>query len=127
MAVLLHGAITERVICGFYNSHNAIGFGFPESFCRNALGVELQHLGVEFTREVRTQILHRGVVIGNFRFDMVVAHKVLIEIKSAKALTDADRRQIQSYLKSSPFDVGLLLNYGPTPTFERFVYTNDRK
>jgi len=35
--------------------------------------------------------------------------------------------QIINYLKGTPIEVGLLLNFGEQPEFKRFIYTNDRK
>jgi len=50
-----------------------------------------------------------------------------VEIKSTRALSEADERQIQNYLKASHIEVGLLLHFGPAPKPMRFIYTNDRK
>lgn len=32
-----------------------------------------------------------------------------------------------NYLKATPIEVGLLLNFGDEPEFKRYIYTNDRK
>lgn len=126
-AVFLHGDLSARIIGAFFDAYNGIGFGYPETMCRNALVVELQKKNLGFAREVPNEVIHSGVPIGVFRFDLVVETKVLVEVKASKELTDADRRQIQSYLKASPFEVGLLMNFGPKPDHERYVYTNARK
>ena len=58
---------------------------------------------------------------------MIVEDRVLIEVKSTKAITDADIRQLVNYLKASNAEVGLLLHFGPTPQVKRRIFTNDRK
>jgi hypothetical protein len=35
--------------------------------------------------------------------------------------------QIMNYLKATPIEVGMLLNFGEEPEFKRLIYTNDRK
>jgi GxxExxY protein len=111
----------------FFRAYNGVGFGYSENVCRNALVVELQFLHIAVAREVPIEVVHRGVPIGRFRLDLVVDECVLVEVKATKGLIDADRRQIQSYLKATPIEVGLLFNFGPKPERERFIYTNDRE
>lgn len=124
---LLHGDITEQVIGGFFDVYKDHGFGFLESIYANSLAVELRSRGLELAREVPIEVTYRGVPVGIFRYDMIVAGRVLVEIKSTKAITDADERQIQNYLKATNIEVGLLLHFGPSPQYRRFIYTNDRK
>jgi GxxExxY protein len=125
--MIIHGAITDQVIGAFYRAYNGIGFGYAENICRSALVVELQFLRIAVAREVPIEVVHRGVPIGRFRLDLVVDECVLVEVKATKGLIDADRRQIQSYLKATSIEVGLLFNFGPKPERERFIYTNERK
>lgn len=58
---------------------------------------------------------------------MTVNECLLIEIKATKTITDADERQLLNYLKASRIEVGLLLHFGPKPSFRRLIYTNERK
>jgi GxxExxY protein len=126
-SVLIEADITEPVIGAFFSVYNQMGFGFLESFYSNALAIELQYRGLAFAREVKTEVVYRGVPIGLCRFDLVVENRVLVEIKSSKAIIDGDERQIQNYLKASRIEVGLLLHFGPEPNVRRFIFTNDRK
>jgi GxxExxY protein len=57
---------------------------------------------------------------------MIVEKRVLVETKSTKALIEADERQIQNYLKASGLNVGLLLHFGPRPSFRRFIHTETK-
>jgi GxxExxY protein len=125
--MLLERHLTEQIVGGFFTTHKSLGFGQSEKVCANGLCVELQYLGLRVAREVHTQVVHRGVVVGTCKFDMVVEDRVLIEIKASKELDDADTRQILTYLHASPYEVGLLLNFGPSAEYRRFIYTNDRK
>lgn len=124
---LLEADITNPVIGAFYAVYNDLGFGFLESIYANALAVELQYRGLSYSREVPADVVYRGVPVGLCRFDMIVEGRVLVEIKSTKAIIAADERQIQNYLKASSVEVGLWLHFGPEPKPRRFILTNDRK
>jgi GxxExxY protein len=49
-----------------------------------------------FAREVPIEVLYQGVQVGSYRLDMVIEERVLVEIKSTKAITEADERQIRT-------------------------------
>ena len=59
---------------------------------------------------------------------MVVADRVIVEIKATKAISEADERQLLNYLKASKYEIGLLLHFGPEKgKHRRFVYSNASK
>ncbi|HMC56662.1 MAG TPA: GxxExxY protein [Gemmatimonadaceae bacterium] len=125
--MLLEAPLTKRILRAFYEVHNERGYGFPEGVYSNALRVELELNGIRSKREVIQEVVYKGVAVGLCRFDLVVEERVLVEVKTGKAILEADKQQLRSYLKSSPFEVGLLLHVGPSPEFLRFIHTNDQK
>ncbi len=124
---MLEAELTKRIVGTSFDVFNAIGFGFPESIYANAMTVELGRRGMRVVREIPISVVYEGVEVGRFRLDMVVGDAVLIEIKATKAIGDAETHQLLTYLKATEFEVGLLLHFGPQPTFKRFVYANARK
>lgn len=52
------------------------------------------------------------MVIGRFRLDIVIDNKVIVELKAVGHLPKVFRAQLISQLKASPYEVGLLANYG---------------
>jgi GxxExxY protein len=115
------------VIGGFHEVYKDFGFGFLEGVYANAFSVELRCRGLEVVREVPIEVVYRGVSVGNYRADMIVEGRVLVEVKAGKAISEADERQLLNYLKASNCEVGMLLHFGPKPKIRRFIYTNDRK
>lgn len=57
----------------------------------------------------------------------MVGGKVIVELKSGKALSPEHEAQLLNYLKATDIEVGLLLNFGPKPTFVRKVFSNNQK
>ncbi len=119
---MLEPKLTNLVIGSFFHVYNDFGYGFLEAPYANALAVELRFRGLQVAREVPIELVYRGAVVGEYRADMIVCGRVLVEVKSNKCLIEADERQLQNYLKGSRIRVGLLLNFGPRPEFRRRVF-----
>jgi GxxExxY protein len=124
---LLCAETTGTVINGFHVTYDRLGFGFLESIYRRAMAIELRAFGLQVVEEAPIDVWYAGTKIGRFRADLLVENQVIVEIKTGRALGDADRKQLLNYLRASDVEVGLLLLFGPKPFFERLVLTNSRK
>jgi GxxExxY protein len=122
---LLHGEITHEIIGAFYDSYNALGWGYPESIYANAMPIFLRKRGMTYEREVPLRVMLEGVLLGEFRADLVVAGKVIVELKACDRLMGAHESQLISYLKASTYNLGLLFNFGPKPELRRIIWTDD--
>lgn len=122
-----HRELTEKVIGQFYAVYNELGHGFLESVYAAAMELALREVGLKVEREVRIQVRFRGVVIGEFRADFFVEDCLLLELKATKVLDAADDAQTLNYLRATPIEVALLLNFGPKPEFKRLAFDNARK
>lgn len=121
-----HEELTEKLIGG-YTVYNDLGHGFLESIYQKAYTVVLAEQCIRFEQQVPVLVSYRGVDLGEFRADLVAESAVLLEFKAVKALESAHEKQLLNYLKATPFEVGLLFNFGPRPQVRRFVMDNDRK
>jgi len=124
---LLHAATTDLVLGSYFEVYGDLGYGFLESPYANAMAVELGLRGAQVRREVPARIRYKSVLVGSYRFDLLVNNKVIVEVKAQASLGAADEQQLLNYLKASEYEVGLLLNFGPRQEFKRFVYANHRK
>ena len=103
--------------------YNALGYGFWESVYANALVLELGKRNLLVQREVPAQVYYEGQPVAQFRVDMVVQKRLLVEIKSCAKVGEVERRQLFNYLRATDFRLALLLHFGPKPTFSRFLWT----
>ena len=124
---LLCEEITGTTINGFHLTYDRLGFGFLEVIYRRALAMELRAFGLRVVEEAPIDVWYGGVRIGHYRADLLVENRVVVEIKTRRALGDADRKQLLNCLRASDIEVGLLLLYGPSPVFKRLVFENSRK
>ncbi len=86
---LKHALITDAVISCFYDVYNELGYGFLESVYREAMMVALRSLDLKVESEKAVQVYFRGERLAMFRTDLVVAEKVIVELKSAHGLSKA--------------------------------------
>ncbi len=119
--------ITDIILRSFYEVYNELGNGFLESVYENALHIVLTGYGLYVERQKGINVFFRGKIIGDFKADLIVNEKVIIELKAVRALDPAYEAQLINYLKATDIEVGLLLNFGRKPEFKRFVYDNKRK
>ena len=124
---LKHRELTEKIIGVFYDVYNELGHGFLESVYEQALSVALSEAGMKTERQVPVSVWFRGQQIGDFRADIVVEEKVLLELKAARTIEQAHEKQLLNYLRATDIEVGLLLNFGAKAQFRRLVYENERK
>jgi GxxExxY protein len=124
---MLEERLSAAVLQSFFDVYHEHGHGFLEPVYVNSMVVELEHRGLSVQQELAMDVRYRGRIVGRYRADLVVENRILVEVKAIKKLADADQRQLINYLKASPIEVGLLLNFGPEPKFLRRILTNDRK
>lgn len=122
-----HADITEQIIKAFYTVYNTLGYGFLEKVYENALAIELRRMGLTVVQQASIQVYYAGELVGEYFADLLVEGKVIVEIKALRALVAEHEAQLLNYLKATPYEVGLLLNFGPKPQIKRKVYDNERK
>jgi GxxExxY protein len=120
---VLHAELSHRIVGGFYDVYNELGAGFLESVYRRALKVRLDELAIHAREEVPLTIRYHGIVVGDYRADLIAADTVIIECKAGSAIAPSHHAQLLHYLKSTNLTLGIILNFGPKPTFKRLVRT----
>ncbi len=106
--------ISEAVIGLSYKVANALGRGFLEQVYENALVHELTKQQLRVKQQDRLLVRYDGVIVGDFRVDLVVEEALLVEVKAVAELSKTHAAQLQNYLKASQLRLGLLLNFGGT-------------
>lgn len=124
---LLDEDVTHRIIKCFYRVYDGLGYGFLESVYQQALFWELSDEGPEVASEAHIDVWYKTRKIAQFRADLLVERRIILEIKASELLPDAGRKKLLNYLRGSSLEVGLLLHFGPKAKFQRLIYTNDRK
>ena len=103
--------ITEVIECA-KRIRRQLGPGFLEKVYKNAMVVELRKLKLNFETEKLIQVLYDGIVVGEYRTDIIVEGKLILELKATQDLSIANEVQLVNYLTSTGIDDGLLINFG---------------
>lgn len=103
--------LANTVIGAAIEVHKVLGPGFLESVYEEALCVELRARAVPFLRQPGFAVAYRGENVGEGRMDLLVAGRLVVELKAVDALNPIHTTQVLSYLKATGHRLGLLLNF----------------
>lgn len=103
--------ITDVIECA-KRIRRQLGPGFLEKVYKNAMVVELRKLKLNFETEKLIQVLYDGIVVGEYRTDIIVEGMLILELKATQDLSIANEVQLVNYLTSTGIDDGLLINFG---------------
>jgi len=125
MTKLLFKEETYKVIGACITVHKKLGSGFLESVYQEALAKELSKAKIPFKQQEKLNIYYDNEILKKyFMADFVCYDKIIAEIKATHFLTEKMNQQVINYLKSTNFEVGLLLNFGEKSLkWKRFINT----
>lgn len=127
MTNFLHKRLSDAILKIYYEVYNNLGYGFLEKVYQNAMYLELKNQGYNVEPQKQIKVYYKEMVVGEYYADLLIDNTIILELKACECLMDAHKAQLINYLKATDIEVGLLLNFGETPEFKRFIYTNDRK
>ena len=104
--------ITQQLIGAAFEVHNVLGFGFLEKVYQRAMQVELQARGVEVELEPKIQVQFKGVIVGDYAADLLVAEKIIVELKTDAVYQAAHEAQLLNELRGMGTRLGYLINFG---------------
>lgn len=95
-----------------FKVHTTLGPGLLESVYETALAYELRNEGLDVLTQLGVPVIYEGIEMEQgFRMDLLVHHKVIVEIKSVETLLPVHHKQLLTYLKLSDKKLGLLINF----------------
>ncbi len=105
-------SVTDCIIGLAIDVHKALGPGLLESAYEECLCHELAIHNVPFRRQVPLPVEYKGIRLAcAYRMDVVVADRVILELKTVESLMQQHQAQLLTYLRLSGLPVGLLINF----------------
>ncbi|TCZ68565.1 GxxExxY protein [Flaviaesturariibacter aridisoli] len=96
----------------FFEVFKELGPGLLESIYEAALIIELQSRGLQVHRQRPLPVWYKGHKLDvDFRLDLLVEDKVVIELKSVEELHPVFFKQTTSYMRLAKVKVGFLVNF----------------
>jgi len=110
--MITENEIATAILDAAFKIHRILGPGLLESVYQATLDCELQKRGLRVVQQVGLPVYYEEIKLElGFRVDLIVADKVIIEIKSVEALAPVHRKQLLTYLRLMNLRLGLLLNF----------------
>ena len=115
--MLLFSSMTEnelskKIVNVIFQIHKTYGPGLYESVYEEVFCYEWEKTGISYTRQQPIPLIHESLKLPvGFRADIIIANKVLLEIKSIEAIGEVHFKQVQTYLKLANLKLGLLTNF----------------
>ncbi len=105
--------------------HKIMGPGLLESIYEFYLAKELRIRGINVKTQVPIPLFYKGHELEkDFRIDILVDDKIIVEVKAVEAILPVHQAQIISYLKLYDSRMGFLINFNTSlikDGFKRFV------
>jgi GxxExxY protein len=83
-----------------------------EQAYQKALERELSLRRIAYTPQQHIYVCYKDIIVSDYYLDLVVAEKVVVELKAVTQLAPVHEAQLISYLRASGLKVGLLFNFG---------------
>lgn len=110
--MLIYGELTHAIRGAAMEVHKELGPGLLESANEECMCHELSIRGLASQRQVALPVVYKGIKLDcGYRLDLVVEHKVILELKSVQEITPLHEAQLLTYLRLSGKNVGLLMNF----------------
>jgi len=109
---VIHKELSFTIMEAAFEMHNTLGSGYSEGIYESALAKEFRDRNIKYERQKLIEVWYKGEKIGEYRLDMVVEGKIILELKAVSELNKIFEAQILSYLKATGMKLGILLNFG---------------
>mgnify|MGYP003681899639 CR=1 FL=1 len=104
--------LTRGIIGAAIEVHRSVGPGLLESVYEECLCRELQLRHIPFERQGELPLVYKDVTLDcGYRIDILVAERVVVELKTVEDLGPLHEAQLLTYLKLGGWQVGLLINF----------------
>lgn len=129
MGAILYKELSDEIIGACIEVHKLMGSHLSEKIYEACVERELKLRGYHAERQRFVDIYYKGQKLDEqYRLDMLVANRIIVEFKTVPDLDDEHVHQILSYLEVTAYEVGYLVNFSrPRLQFRRFILDAERK
>ncbi len=110
-----------------YEVYAQLGVGFAEPVYQEALECEMSMRGIPFEAQKPVRILYKGRELSQtYRLDLLCYGKIVVELKSVRAILPEHEAQLLNYLRATGCHLGLLVNFSRYPMVDIRSFGNGR-
>jgi len=109
---IVYTELSYTIIEACMEVHRILGPGFTEKIYEEAVIREISSRNIAFELQKLIAVFYKADKIGEFRLDIVVDNKIILELKAVADLNSTFEAQLFSYLKATNLKLGILINFG---------------
>ena len=104
--------LTHAIIGAAMEVHRKVGPGLLEAVYEECLAKELTLRGIPFERQKPIPLVYKDLKLEcGYRLDLLVATRVVVEIKAIESIAPIHESVMLTYLRLSGCQLGLLINF----------------
>ena len=113
-AEIIENLLSEQVLDAAIEVHSTLGGpGLLESLYEDALFHELGLRNIPALSQVPIPVVYKNCKLRDpMRLDILVDHKVIIEVKALETVLPVHKAQVLTYLRLTNLKLGLVINFG---------------
>jgi GxxExxY protein len=110
----IENLLSEQVLDAAIEVHRTLGGpGLLESLYEDALFYELRLRGIPALSQVQIPVIYKNCKLRDpMRLDILVDHKIIIEIKATEMVLPVHKAQVLTYLRLTHLKLGIVANFG---------------
>jgi GxxExxY protein len=112
MGEFLHKELSYPIIGAAIEVHRLLSPGFLENVYEQALAHELTVRQIPFGRKLPLKVHYEAVNVGDYKADIVVDGKIILELKAVATLAPAHESQAHHYLLATGLRLAMILSFG---------------
>jgi GxxExxY protein len=109
---IVHKELSYKIVGCAMEVHSKLGPGFLEKVYENSLMVLFQREGIPAKQQMPIKVRFEGEIVGEYRADILVDDKIILELKMVDKIVDIHRAQMLHYLRATGIKLGMILNFG---------------
>lgn len=113
-AEIIENLLSEQVLDAAIEVHRTLGGpGLLESLYEDALLHELRLRNISVLSQVPIPVIYKNCKLRDpMRLDILVDHKIVIEVKATETVLPIHNAQVLTYLRLTNLKLGLVINFG---------------
>ena len=110
--------LSDRIIGCAIEVHKRLGSVYLEKLYERAMMIELSEAGLFARNQVPLQVIYKDHVIGDYKLDIIVEDKIILELKACSKIIPVHEAQLIQYLYTSGIRAGYIINFGSNAKLE---------
>jgi GxxExxY protein len=104
--------VARQIVDAAFRVHSTLGSGLFESVYERVLAYELEKRGLIVLRQHPVPVIYESTKIEEaFKADLIVAGKVIVELRSIEEIASIRKKQLLTYLRLRGLRLGQLINF----------------